>query len=354
MNNKPPSSQKSGETVEEVLNILKGLTFKIEVKITDVCIVGPGQEEQREASQPSTKDPGSQDVPEEGSIAESIKLVCEPTIRLESTVPSRSKPAEPKVVEDVPEKSTDLPQASRDQRVPSARAPPIEARKLTDQREPRPTTVQNQTIPKEIEAPNPMFINNRLRLGRPRPVEPPAPVVPPQPVLIRGELALNSVLNTYCVSIDREEQPNLAYVIYNGDKIVQITTKVSELTDEIERLPPVATVRVGDMVIAKSKDDDIWYRSIVESVDRNMVKIFFYDWGVREQLDKERIKILTFPELSLQDHPACAVRLRIVDSSPELAEEFFKGENSFDLRIKAYDDFADYYEAVILCKKAQE
>lgn len=351
---------------------LKGLTFKIELKITDIQVdnLDAHERPQAEKSSSCSSEPSPSGGAQDQSQAKSVlTTVIQPASTRDTqdraqmgdttTVTSRpapqpTQPLAPKSTQQpVPKPARTLQETSLPRDTSSSFPQPSMAKPQQERTQPKellPST--SQPAPPESEQANPMFMSNRPRLGLPRSAEPQA-LVPPKTVLIRGELEVNSVVNTCCVSLDRDEKPPMAYILYNSDKTFQITTKISQLTDEIENLPPVATLRVGDMVIAKSNDDNIWYRSVVESVDRNMVKIFFFDWGVREQLDKERVKILTFPELSLKEYPACAVRLLIVDTSTEMAEEFYIGESSFKLKIKSYDDFADYYEAAIIAKSTQ-
>jgi hypothetical protein len=72
---------------------------------------------------------------------------------------------------------------------------------------------------------------------------------------------------------------------------------ITDMAMSIESQQLVNSIDVGDIVFAKSKDDNAWYRTIVESVGVEDCTVYLFDWGFIETLDLTRIGRLGVLEL---------------------------------------------------------
>lgn len=298
-----------------LLEALKGLTLKIEVKITDVIKEAPVESQisekdvalnQEEARLPVPEIPEKPKVSAIGSTKTPLAEKHEPLKCLnENKAPKRAEPKAPEIVE--------KPVPPPPERVMKLISDNSDAKKL---------------VQEKVEK---MYGTK--------------PFVPQYP---EGAVTVGSVIETCCIAVDDRGSTVFGYITYNDDQLVKTSEIINAFVEKIENSPAVTSAKVGDVVLAKSSDDNQWYRSVIERATSSTVDIFFFDWGLRETITIDRIKTLSIPGLKLSEIPACAVKLKFNAKSPELVEEFLRCETAFKLRIDSYDEATRAYNVTVL------
>lgn len=168
-----------------------------------------------------------------------------------------------------------------------------------------------------------------------------------KPIETQAAVAAGTVLKTLCLQVDKQDS-KMVYITHNQDDLMRLCDAMLESQDLIEGLCPVTSVMAGDFVFAKSTDDDQWYRATVQKSNPSGVSVYFYDWGLYDDLEMNRIRKFTVPSLNLDKYPACALRLQIVETNFDLFEKFCSGEEVYDVKIIAYKETDKAYIAKIL------
>lgn len=378
-------------TVEDVLNLIKNVTFNLEVKVTDITTsVDPqilkkavfsqkAASNHKKADAPESQEPkkttrtpvAEPQRPAEPQKSASPSKLAEPTKSAEPQRPAEPlrpaeppKPAEPsrqvkphRVVEPPqataePRRHADLPRPAGPHRiVEHPKLEPAEPRRSV-----QPTVPVEQKVRAEPQAPS---IEPEKLVEPSKPVEPEPPAKPRKlvesqatplkpRVLNCGKIEVGSTLETCCISVDETGSQIFAYIAYDDEKLMEIVESISKIADIIEGSSEVKSLNVNDIVLAKSSDDNQWYRSLVEEVDGNEVKIFFFDWGLRESTTSSRIRILDDPNLGLSSFPACAVKIKFNDISKTLLDQVLKCDTAYRMKVESYDGANSAYAVKIL------
>lgn len=169
-----------------------------------------------------------------------------------------------------------------------------------------------------------------------------------KPTLIRAELKVGSTIQTPCVCLEDDNPPALCFVSFDGATLSDLTNKIANIAGNIDVQPEVNSVEIGDIMFAKSREDDAWYRAVVESICGSEVGVYYFDWGMRESLDIKRIRRLTQHDLGLSKVPACAVKARISNNPGPLLEEFLKSDYEFIVNVDGYDDMESCYRCTLV------
>lgn len=169
---------------------------------------------------------------------------------------------------------------------------------------------------------------------------------PKKPKVIRGEL--QKLQKTCCITVEKCDYPAVAYITYSNTSLLKITELISEASCDIEAQPEVRSVEVGDIVFAKSQEDNSWYRSMIMSINGNVITVDFFDWGLTENLELDRIRRMSIGQLGLSNFPACAVKVRFENQPGDLLDEALKCESEFDIQVHSYDSAAEMHNVTIL------
>lgn len=304
---------------ETIIDALKGLTFKFEIKITDVL----------SAEQTAT--------PDKSSSADK-KQVNVPIKKDEQT---QGKLEQNGI--DKPARARKVATYQRDELLALDRHPvnplaeTIEADHVSNH-------FENDDTLKRVGS----SVNNTTRTNASFEhtiVKKPLPGKPKYP---RGLLTIGSEMRTVCVAVD-ESEPPVAHIAYNSEEIANITNTIMDISAEIEAEPEVSTVHVGDIVFAKSTEDNEWYRAVVEGIKEQVyIQVHYLDWGLGETLSSKRIRRLNRPELGLSKHPACAVRIMFTNETHPKFDEVLSCQVEYDMKVVSYDEAAQIYKCTII------
>ena len=309
---------------DELIEALKGLTFKFEVKIVDVLTA---------AEFASCSNPGqSHDHSVAPSTDDHIQKGTPPSI---SVKPGQIELKEEKIVS---QPKIEHPQISN---IPDIPTPPQEP-----QEEPAALN-KTEPIKEQFTAP-PTLVPMAVRENAIKRLQDRSRKAQSKQLLIRGTLTLNSVVTACCIAIDSTTVPLTSYIAYDNTKLLDITKAISDVAMDIENSKKMSRFEVGDIVLAKSKEDNAWYRSIIEQVT-NMyeIRVYFFDWGLKEDLESERIRHLTQPDLGLSKHPACAVKVKFINPPGPEVDEAYGCESEFKFRVDTYDESTETYTGYI-------
>lgn len=300
-----------------LLEALRGLTFKIEVKITDIL------KEEPVAPQASEK-AGLTNLEKTNALVPEIPDKPKAPVQASTKIPIVEKNEPQKCLREDKTPIRKTVEPNPEEVVKKSPVPLLE--KIVKPIAEIPE-VKKQTQEKVVE-----MVNGTK------------PFVPQYP---QGTVAVGSVIETCCIAVDDRSSPIFGYITFDDDQLIKICELITSVVERIEDSPEVTSSKVGDIVLAKSCDDNQWYRSVIEKVGSNAVDIFFFDWGLRETITIDRIRALSFPELKLTKVPACAVKLKFNAKSPEVVEEFLRCETSFGLRIDSFDELTKAYEVTV-------
>jgi hypothetical protein len=215
---------------------------------------------------------------------------------------------------------------------PKHAAPSAQPEVVAPKQEPKSEPLEPKTLDKPASAP--------LRISK--------SVPPASTTLVKGSLKIGSTLRTCCIWADDSKTPPVPYISYDSNRLTEITSMITDMAMSIESQQLVNSIDVGDIVFAKSKDDNAWYRAIVESVGVEDCTVYLFDWGLTETLDLTRIRRLAVLELGLSKQPAVALKIKINNEPGALVDRFLECETLFDIRVDSYDDFDETYSITIL------
>lgn len=355
--------------VSDLIKSLRGLTFKIEVKITDVVqnpvqtaearssedqvpvtrhvvskpaeIIAPTTQQLKNKGQDNTAsnaNPPTVTVGTTQSLNKHVRNSIDtgnnltPVVSQQRTHKPDPTPSNQNVSDNV---ATSSEKESLTIKKTVTSDKPVEIAKVEIE---KPTLRQPTTFEERIKQTRPYeepSISERKRLGK------------SSRTLNRGELKIGSTVDSCCIAVDEEEDPPVAYAAYDSVRLIEIGNKIDEKLGDIEKLPPVTTPEVGDIVFGRSQEDNKWYRSVVEEVSKNSVKIFFFDWGLREDLPKSHIKHLMYSDLGLSENPACALKLHFLNRDPQIIQEVLMCDSGFRMKVESYDNTKESYNVFI-------
>lgn len=368
------NKNQSSATRQDIIDALKGLTFKFEVKIADVV---PSSVDEENGSPPvdQREDQGStsQQEVKKFTLSGDAKVHID---GLDKVRPPVVK--EEKKLSDFIDPSKELKDAMMDlnprpKSIPQEIQGAEEVKALLPEKKQEPevnsTEVKVIVAEKQFEAPKrPMFtpsqvIERKVELKENKPISEKAQVLPPktetsEPAMkvevvskapfARGCFKVGSSVITCCLSVDETTSVPTAYVTYNNEKLLGITKLILDKAEKIDEEPEMDVLKQGDIIFARSQDDESWYRAVIEKVGRTSVSVYFFDWGLRETLSAKRIRNLTDPELGLAQYPACALKVQFANESGPLLDEAFKCEQEFKMKVDSYDDVDEVYTATII------
>lgn len=151
-------------------------------------------------------------------------------------------------------------------------------------------------------------------------------------------LKIGSIIDVCCVAVDQGNSPPVAYITRDNNDLITVTDSIKQKIPIIEASPVPATLDIGQEIFAKSIDDDQWYRATIEKVVvNNLVDVYFYDWGLKETLSVQRVRLHGLPQVSSLKIPPLALRVSLVDTSPDLAETFTNCEEVMEAQVVDYD-----------------
>lgn len=373
-------SKKSDNSIKnDLIEALRGLSFHIEVKITDVT---HGQQES-ETSQQRAHIEQSLNQPASISSKPSSELLTDPEecrpplvkVEPENQANKVLLPSQNNVPNDKP--IVALQEAQPKIKAPLAFAPMQVLRKQVE----RSTPSQGANCPSTSNVSSVYYLPKKTDQSTViidcAPPSPPPPVVTPelqasretsmksvkidkakmmeikakidqeqqQPTLPllkfnRGKLKVGSTIETIYLEDDKKID-SAVFVSYDITKVIEIAQIFANIMDELDEAPKLSQIKVGDIVAAKSVEagDDSWSRAIVSDIMASDVEIYFLDWGVSETLDRSRLRALSHAGLSIELVPALAVKVQIENMPDEVKEG-----NEFLLQVNSYDDFEEMYK----------
>lgn len=338
----PMAINKQNSYEKTIIDALKGLTFKIDIKITDVI----ASDKVSAAKTPSPRT--SLDTASALSPAPApVKAPAPPTPPAPALAPALhpglAPSLDPAPVPD-PVKATAPPTPPAPALARASAPAQASVRAPTPLQAPEPSAT-----PAPSRAPEPA---STPRVPEPAPT-PRAPESPPAPAPIvrapmTGSLRIGTQMRTICVAVDETVTPTIAYIAYDSQEIANITNAITDISSEIESDPEVTSVHVGDIVFAKSIEDNNWYRAIIEEIKEQVyIKVHYFDWGLGETLSIKRIRRLNRLELGLSKHPACAVRVRFVNETDQKLDDVLSCQVEFDMIVVSYDEATQIYSCKI-------
>jgi len=302
---------------EELAEALKGLTFKFEVRIIDVEM------------KPTT---------ETRPIAEPPRQVHEPSkeARFESEA---MKPQNDKPVNGWSQRSTAPEMDHLEVMQPKKEPQVVEPVLAQPQAEIEPDT---KPVNNDLKVKSPFMIPSVLTRKHQLMEKPKQ-----QAKIIRGQLS--SQQRTCCMTVVSPEYPAVAYVAYDSKRLLEVTDLLTEAAEELEAQSALKSVSVGDIVFAKSMEDNTWYRSMVTKViSTDCVEVDFFDWGLREELELSRLRRMNDVNLGFSSHPACAVKVKFTNQPGLLLDEVLKSESEFNIQVNSYDAKEEIHSVTIL------
>lgn len=338
------SASRQADILDDIINALKGLTFKFEVKISDVVATAPTVHDDT-----NTKVSPSKTSRSRFSIDDPVEKFDEEINNDESQrtvdplkIVEKLRGLEPKIKEEPEVPQPTVPEQSKPQVIE-------QSKQVEEPLAPQKINLAEQTVVhQKTSVADPTLVPQQVkRTEQPEAYHQPKPTtVRKVPKIIKGDIPLGSTLDRCCLAIDGEADPLLAYIAYDDAQLIEVNELILDHTDEIERLPATGSLSVGDIVFAKSNDDDQWYRSSIESINGNQVDIFFFDWGLRETLDTSRIKYLQIAGLGLAKRPACALKVQFSNPDKSIIDELLTVAHK--MRVESYDDESETYLITVL------
>lgn len=351
--------------MDELKECLEGLVINVEIKITGLLEAkNTGEANNLEAKATlSVKKPEIAKPKEEPMVA--MKSPSDSISKCAVDKP-KAAPAEPKpqVPRNEPLARSELaskvtfkePVAQLAKNEPLPEAPSKESKpSLTENRELPKKTIQEPPFKEPIVEKNPtpqidsleanamaVEIQSgepiRKKLGRPM----------KSSKVNKGSLKIGETITRSLIAADLNTTPATAYISYDDKKLVETVELITKHSDNIEGQAALSTASEGDIVLAKSADDDQWYRAIVESNEGNSIRVFFFDWGLYEELPCSRLKHMQNPQLGLSKIPACALKIELTASNEELINDILTMEESFNMKVVSYNELTETYKMLVL------
>lgn len=151
----------------------------------------------------------------------------------------------------------------------------------------------------------------------------------------------SNVIVACCITVNDDEQSTIkAYISYSEDILIEISNFLFSNANILDREHPPTIIRVGDQLYAKSVDDNLWYRAIVEEIEdvNNLFTVYLIDWGTRNKLTSDRLRVLKPIVMSPYFLPGCAIGIRFSDEPGQDILNFLKGEEHYRLRIESMEN----------------
>lgn len=349
------------QTEKSIIEALKGLTFKIEIKITDIV----GADRSSAATEtPATAPTAAQPrvvTPAHVSGASRVSTKINTTLYDQALV------------------ATPAPEPGNLSATGSARSTLPKAPELAQQASTPDSVVVERPEPVVPQVPNPNVhpasSTEEPIKARPTPSQPAAiastkaiekpPIVAPKqsapnnaqqvdvkqaqkPRYPTGSVKIGTQMRTICIAVDETVNPAVAYIAYDSQEIANITNAITDISDEIESDPEVSSLHVGDIVFAKSIEDNNWYRAIIEEIKEQVyIKVHYFDWGLGETLSIKRIRRLNRLELGLSKHPACAVKVQFTNATEQKLNDVLSCQVEFDIKVMSYDEASQVYSCTL-------
>lgn len=167
----------------------------------------------------------------------------------------------------------------------------------------------------------------------------PQQIPTPDPVLCKEQKELiyqiGSVIEACCVSCSDD---GTAYLTRSSEALVEVTSLIESMMNDLNEMDSLKSVQIGQLVLAKSSDDDNWYRAIIEAKYGAKIGVDFVDWGMKEIVDMKDLRDVKVSELALDNIAPCAVMIRLKDSDATFVEEFSQCEEVFKAKVLDYDE----------------
>lgn len=191
-----------------------------------------------------------------------------------------------------------------------------------------------------------------LKLKSPSPQPPRSPTPPtlqrhlpmPKPPIYQ----IGSQIEACCVSYIDGSSPPTGYITRSNHDLLVINERINEQADRLNAMPGLKSVQVGQLVLAKSNEDNLWYRAKIEGFFGDTVDVDFIDWGMKESISLDRVRKLTMRELTLEEVPPCAVKVYIKETQQDLLREFVKLDGAFNAIVLNYDQQARAYSIMLI------
>lgn len=335
--NKPDRTSVEPTLTEDLVEALRGLTLKFEMKIIDVLHSSDAPAPSAASSQENKGNKPPTFASKKDEILTELKrrLVEEEQQMAQVRGEVEMEPRKGMKSEELKRTVT----SERPQNNDLDLKPTFE--------EPRNASVPVPTIP-----PSPLVSDNKIQPNVNKLFEPirstHLSTFSASGKLVKGTLKIGSTMRTCPVGVSGTPANPIPFISYDNERLAQITSTISQISMDIEALEPVCKVDVGDIVFAKSMDDNSWYRSIVERVSQQNLEVYFFDWGLFESIDLKRVKRLAVLDLGLSKNPACAVKIKILNAPGPLVDKFLECDSSFYIKVESYNDFDETYSISIL------
>lgn len=314
---------------DTIIDALKGLTFKFEVKITDVLTPEQNGPEEKLSSSDRKQQNGFSMKQEQTNCNEKPESV-EAAITRPKTTYQRDEllALNQQPISALVERAfTDTAQ--------------VKCVKVDESKSDAPKWANSRDKPELIKNSSATTTQTESTVNKKS-----LPVVKPK--YPRGSMSIGTEMRTVCVAVS-DSIPPVAHIAYDSEEIANITNSIMDISSEIELEPEVSTVHVGDIVFAKSTEDNEWYRAIVEAIKEQVyIKVHYLDWGLSETLSSKRIRRLNRPELGLSQHPACAVRIMFSNEDHPKFEEVLSCQVEFNMKVVSYDESTQIYKCTII------
>lgn len=323
----------NSEMIDKLLEALKGLSFNIEIKITDI----------RKKDDESSEESSEELPPEQPQEKPQVKLTAKPEVKLPAkpqSMPEVKFSAKPEVIvspkpqaksEVVPEPVPVPKPVSKPEVAPISQPGVIPNPNLIPQVVPREQPAEKtKQQPEEKASP----INFKLSS-----IEETKELTPD---IVGSGIPLGTIMETLVTNTDMQSSPPMAWVARDFEQLQEMVGVIDAVTPALDSMLP-QSFKIGDFVFAKSIDDQSWYRAKVEDNSPDGVKVFYYDWGIRENITSDRIRLFTIPDLSLSRFPPLAAKIQIVDPSEDKIQGALTTEELVKFKFESYNKEGGYY-----------
>lgn len=353
------TKKKSSDDIkQELAEALKGFTIKFELKITDVIDRSSNSIEKDSDRQATEHLPRSHELPPQESTqpkALNTDTYQPPKTSIQNATNPSAKPidnliANGTVLHNHIERSTNE-LAEVPKKVASLSFAPIQALKRQSDIsgsaqspiKPQPDrdsqlTTSRDSIDQNNESSSKTTMASRMAQIMQIKTKIDSEAEPPKGKLIRAEFNIGDTITTVVTN----EDDTGTYVAHSGEKILDITKKVNDLSGKIESQPALSNFQVGDIVFGKSCQDDAWYRAAISKIDGSKLEVDFFDWGITEEIESSRIREILNRELMVTDIPACAMKVSFTNAEQAPDDQEFK------IRVDSYDEIDKMYYVSLL------
>lgn len=364
------------DMVDKLLEALKELTFTFEVK-TEITITDIRKRDQQEKdAKPSQVPDIAQDIVNKlheivNPLAEAARPPKEKVnspkeeFKVPDEVPKPPvKKADPppkiiKLNEEVFEPLQDIIQPPREVIKPPREVaePPREVvdshREFTNQTTGTPKLSNDSAAPPEDIVNPPQEIDS----------SPPAELSPVRRIkfklsdlhAIGSEIAsdlaipLGTIKRAICTFSDNNASPPFVYLARDEEVLQAIMNAIDTISESLENSRPQRLpFKVNDLVLAKSVQDQTWYRGRAVDINSVETSVFFIDWGHIEKIDNKRIRLLTQPDVSLSRFAPCAIKCRLIDTPRDIEDRVISMEELFNFKFESFNKQDGCYNVTVV------